>query len=310
MHNRWLMPTLGAIFFLALLSLLMVGRAEGSTWLETAVPGGTVLPVTPTLHLPVIYQAEPALPSQPVRSYGAVPIHPNLPHCPHGAPPDVDLEIRSWVPYPAYLGLVGYGGETDPDAPQIAGMFAPPRVPAMTAVSQVYDWNWSCNPPAGCRGGPITAPYDVTLLSVAATRGEPLHIPSRGADILDGVFRATVLYADETGITLAYTRDDSPACGYVVHLEEVAINPGLVDLYRRLDSAGREKLPALRNDEVLGVATGADVAIAVRDRGMFMDPRSCKDWWRDFKARCTVQLARPAPRPSVDEAAGRATFGP
>lgn len=307
MYNRLLMPTIGTIFFLSLLSLFMVGRAEGSAWLETAAPGGTMPPITATLHLPAIYQG---LPSQPVRTYDAVRVRANLPDCPHGAPPDVDLSIRGSIPHGGYLGLVGYGGDTDPDAPQIAGVFAPPRVPAMTAAHQVYDWNWSCNPPAGCRGGPITAPYDVTLLTVAATQGEPLSIPSRGADILDGVYRATVLYAAETRITLAYTRDDSPACGYVVHLEEVAVNPGLVDLYRRLDSAGREKLPALRNGEILGVAAGANVGVAIRDRGMFMDPRSCKDWWRDYTAQCTVQLARPAPRPSVDEAAGRKKLGP
>ena len=110
-----------------------------------------------------------------------------------------------------------------------------------------------------------------------------------------------MLYAAATRITLAYTRDDSPACGYVVHMEDVAVNPGLVDLYRKLDGAGRAWLPALRNGEMLGVAAGVNIGIAVRDRGMFMDPRSCKDRWRGFTAQCAVQLARPAPRPAVDQ---------
>jgi hypothetical protein len=309
MSSKMIILPFGLILFLGLLSLFSVQQAAGSAWRETDAPGGTVPPLTSTLHLPVIFQAWTA-PQQPVRNYDAVPIHANLPHCPHGAPPDVDLAVRSWAPYRGYLGLVGYGGETDPDAPQIAGVFAAPRVPAMVAVSQVYDWNWNCNPPSGCRGAPITTPYDVTFLTFATTQGEPLSIPTRGADIFEGVYRAAVLYAAETRITLAYTRDDSPACGYVVHLEDVDVNPGLVDLYRKLDSAGRKKLPALRNGEVLGVARGTGVGIAVRDRGMFMDPRSCKDWWRDFTAQCTVQFARPAPRPSVDQAEGRERVSP
>jgi hypothetical protein len=29
----------------------------------------------------------------------------------------------------------------------------------------------------------------------------------------------------------------------------------------------------------LGRATGAEVGVAIRDKGSFMDPRSLKDWW-------------------------------
>ena len=243
MHSKFTVFPFGMIlFFFGLLSLFSVEPAAGSAWLKTGVPGGTVPPPTSTLHLPAIYQAWTALPPQPVRSYGAVPIDADLPECPHGAPPDVDLTIRSWAPHRGYLGLVGYGGETDPDAPQIAGVFAPVRVPAMLAVSQVYDWNWACEPPAGCRGAPITLPYDVTLLTLSTTPGEPLISRPRRRHLRWRLSGHCALRRG-TRITLAYTRDDSPACGYVVHMEDVAVNPGLLDLYQKLDGTGRKWLP-------------------------------------------------------------------
>ena len=55
--------------------------------------------------------------------------------------------------------------------------------------------------------------------------------------------------------------------------------PQLVQLYRTLDAAGRSELPALRNDEPLGLAASTSIRIAIRDTGRFMDPRSRKDWW-------------------------------
>ena len=45
-------------------------------------------------------------------------------------------------------------------------------------------------------------------------------------------------------------------------------------------------LPALRNDEPFGTATGASIKIATRDTGQFLDPRTCKDWWMDYFGEC------------------------
>ena len=103
-----------------------------------------------------------------------------------------------------------------------------------------------------------------------------------------------VLYAEARRLTLTYTRDDTPAVGYVIHLEELAVDPGLVALYQQLNAEGRHRLPALRNGEVLGTADRSGVRIAIRDTGMFMDPRACKDWWNGYMSVCTVQLRRPA----------------
>ena len=102
-----------------------------------------------------------------------------------------------------------------------------------------------------------------------------------------------VLYAAERQITLVYTRDDTPAQGYVVHLENLAVAPELVALYRQLNAAGRSRLPGLRNGEVIGSADSTFIQLAVRDTGEFMDPRSCKDWWMGYVGECRVRLARP-----------------
>jgi hypothetical protein len=92
-----------------------------------------------------------------------------------------------------------------------------------------------------------------------------------------------VLYAEEKRITLGYTRRDTVAAGYAVHLEGVCVDPNLLALYRqqiRPDGyRATNRLPALRNNQPLGTALGTEIQLAIRDRGTFMDPRSCKDWW-------------------------------
>jgi len=97
-------------------------------------------------------------------------------------------------------------------------------------------------------------------------------------------FIAMVLYAEESRLTLGYTRRDGVNAGYVVHLENVCIDPNLVALYRaQMDADGWHAtghLPALRNNQPLGVALAPGIGVAIRDSGAFMDPRSQKDWWR------------------------------
>jgi hypothetical protein len=92
-----------------------------------------------------------------------------------------------------------------------------------------------------------------------------------------------VLYAEEKRITFGYTRRDTVAAGYAVHLEGVCVDPNLLALYRqqiRPDGyRATNRLPALRNNQPLGTALGTEIQLAIRDRGTFMDPRSCKDWW-------------------------------
>ena len=107
-------------------------------------------------------------------------------------------------------------------------------------------------------------------------------MPARNAEIHAGGYKALVLYADERRITLKYTREDSPVWGYTVHLEEIGVDPSLLQRYREMDAAGRRRLPALRNGDLVGYAIAPSVKVAVRDTGRFMDPRTRKDWWRGW----------------------------
>ena len=170
-------------------------------------------------------------------------------------------------------------GPTDPDAPQLAGI-TNGTMPTLAAGYQVFDWDWTCAAgPHGCRSAPISA-VSISLIAFAGQPGDSVRAPSRHAEIYGGGYIAMVLYAEEQRITLTYTRRDSPAVGYVVHIEDVCVDPNLLALYRRLDAAGRCQLPAVHNAELLGVAAGDHYKVAIRDSGQFMDPRSRKDWWQ------------------------------
>jgi hypothetical protein len=188
--------------------------------------------------------------------------------------PDINLAVRGYEVTDAYLGLVDYGWDGDPNAPQLTTLFADRRVPDFTSLYQVYDWDWSCN----CRGDLLTA-YDVTLAGIGATSGEVLHLPDSGYNIGDG-YEALVLYATEERITLKYTREDHVVFGYTLHMENVCVEPSLLALYRAWNNTGRTEYPALRGGQPLGRALGGEVGVAVRDAGTFMDPRSRRDWWQ------------------------------
>jgi len=290
MHRRFFLyfTVLSTLLVLALLG----ARTPAAAQTSASAPNETI-PVDATpFFLPVIVVPPPTS-TVPPRVYASVPVAGGSLGRPAQNSPDVNLALRGYVPVDAYRGLVNYGGDTDTNAPQIAPMFNPARLPAFVGVQQVYDWNWGCTPPDGCRGEPITWPYNVTLIELATTPGEPVAIPSRGPQIYAGGFKAMVLYAEASRIAFTYTRDDTPASGYLIHLEDVAVAPELVALYQQLDAAGRHSLPALRNGEVLGIADRASVKVVVRDTGMFMDPRACKDWWTEYMSACTMQLRRP-----------------
>jgi hypothetical protein len=188
--------------------------------------------------------------------------------------PDVNLAIRSYIRTTAYLGLVDYAGNIDPNAPQFYTFFGDRRTPAFNAAYRVYRWDWNCN----CRADPITK-WDVTLLGMRTTPGEVIRLPVAGYDI-GGGYGALVLYAEPYRLTLKYTREDNVVAGYTLHLENICVDPNLLALYRQLNAAGRAKLPALRPGQPLGRAPGSEIDAAIRDSGSFLDPRSRKDWWQ------------------------------
>lgn len=194
---------------------------------------------------------------------------------------DLNLSLRGYSPTSAALSLVDYAGGADANAPRLAGLFEPDAFPGISSVYRVNHWDWACGE-QGCPGSVITD-WPVTLMGLNTRPGQPLHIPNRAPEIYGGGYRALVLYAEETRLTLGFTRDDSVAFGYAVHLENLCVDPNLLALYRAQQTAdgyrATGRLPALRENQPLGVADGSEVLVAIRDSGAFMDPRSRKDWW-------------------------------
>lgn len=267
-------------------------RSWQPVYAQDGALSGETLPPEPFVYLPLLAHTEL---SPPPLTYTAIPVEPPPTDRPAAVHPDLNLAIRGFVATTGHLGLVTYNEDQEgPDinAPQIDGIFNPPRLPAFRALYQVYDWNWGCNPPAGCLGAPIDG-YPVTLLEMETIPNEAISIPRRAPPISAGDFKALVLYAEARRLTITYTLGDTAANGYLIHLENFAVNPGLVALYQNLDAAGRGQLPALRNGEIIGVADQGIIKIATRDTGRFLDPRACKDWWQGYLAQCTVRLQRP-----------------
>lgn len=273
------------LFFFGMLGLswpLLSIHAQDGGEPGTTLPGGTIAGSV-TFYLPLISTVSEPLPTPtplPTVTFAVLPVQGSPIDRLPATNPDLNLAIRAYIGTTATLGLVDVNGDTDAHAPQLVGLFSPPRLPAFTAVYQVYDWNWACSAD-GCRGDPLADPK-VTLLEMTVTPGEPLSIPSRDLQIHAGGYIALVLYAEETRITLTYTREDTPARGYLVHLEDVQVDPTLLALYRAQDAAGRKRLPALHNQEHFANAIGSTLKVAIRDTGSFMDPRARKDWWMGF----------------------------
>lgn len=261
-------------FWLLLLLLAMAGVAQA----EPSAPNSTV-PPSASLYLPVIAgtPTDPC-PATSTRSYELIPVDGPPADHPDELHGDLNLALRGYRSVSETLAIIDINGPADGDAPQLAGIFADERTPVFTSTHRVYQWEWSCGP-HGCVSPELT-PAAVSLLGLAAGQEEAVTIPDRAPQIYAGGYKALVLYAAEKRITLGYTRQDSVAPGYAVHLESLCVDPNLLALYRQANSAGRGELPALREGEPLGAALAGEVRVAVRDRGTFMDPRSRKDWWK------------------------------
>lgn len=206
---------------------------------------------------------------------------------------DVNFSLRGYDPASeAVLGLVRYGGQYDPDAPQLSRLFADNRAAEFTGAYQVYGWVWDVEECGGerygCKGPILYTPWqaNVAVVDMLTEPGEEIYLPARETGIL-GNYKALVLYAEESRITFVYTREDTVANGYAVHLENICVDPNLLSLYQsRVNGEGNRiiedglKLPGLRNNDSLGIVPSDRVTVSIRDRGSFMDPRSVKDWWQ------------------------------
>jgi len=228
-----------------------------------------------SLYLPLVSKTS-GCPILNTETYGTIaPLSPPA-NPPAEINPDLNLAMRGYISTTAILGLITYGGGSDPYAPQLPGLFTDNRTATFRAAYQVYDWIWL--PGCNCRGAPITD-WDVTLAGLLVRPTETIRVPSNATSIGSG-YAVMVLYASTNRITLKYTRDDNVVYGYTIHLENICVEPRLLALYQSTNAAGRGQLPALYAGQGIGTAMSNELGVAIRDTGSFMDPRSRKDWWQ------------------------------
>jgi hypothetical protein len=262
--------------------------------------------------------AQPACPVTSTNQYAAGPAiqydldNPVRPAANHA---DKNLALRGYAANDdpgVKHKLVNYGTD-DPRAPQFATFFSPARVPTITGVFRVHDWNWAASPNPGTPGGVLTR-FPVTAVGLRTTPGEPLRVPASDYDIGNGM-EIIVLFADADSIALRYTREDSSgSSGYTLHVDDICPDPNLLALYTALDApagpryvfVGRNAysydLPNLAAGQAFGTARGGELVLAIADSGTFMDPRSCNEWWLTrpgYEGICppheSVSSAAPAP---------------
>ncbi len=244
------------------------------------------------LYLPLINK--PGLcPTSSANSYaagGALQYDQDIPPRPAGAHADKALDLRGYTGTTATLALVSIGPVAPDQPPQLAALFNPNRLPTFSAAYRANNWQWAPSPAPGIPGGPIID-WPVTVLGLATTPGEALQVPSSGYD-LGGGMAVIVIYADADSIALKYTREDSGATGYTVHVDHICTDPNLLALYNSLDTGARYvyhgaadgnvdyNLPNLPALAVFGTARDTEIRVAIVDTGAYMDPRSCGDWWK------------------------------
>jgi hypothetical protein len=201
-------------------------------------------------------------------SYDLIPIEGSREIRPADEHADLNLKLRDPQPVqlePRLVDINAAGG--DPSAPQLSGVFRPDFV----ATYAVHNWDWGCN----CKGTLDDSGRSV-LVGIRTTPGEPVFIPTKGQDVFQGKYHATVLYASEDSLTFVYTRAGNVARGYTVHYQGLQVDSNLLNLFR--ESRGNE-LPGLTLDIPVGVARD-ELIVGIRDNGTFMDARSRLDWWK------------------------------
>jgi hypothetical protein len=217
---------------------------------------------------------------------------------------DKNLALRGLVDvtdndqgYSYYRGLLNYG-QDDNRTPQLPYLFSPARGAANLRYYRVRDWNWLASPAAGTPGAPIArALYPITGLGIPTTVNELIHAPRTLVDnpIAPG-YNMMVIYADAENIALKYTVEDSAATGYTLHIRGIRVDQNLLNLYQSLDGGNRNvfvgrgwrgyDLPYLSAGQPIGFAIGSRIIVAIADRGTFLDPRSCDEFWVNFQGNC------------------------
>ena len=274
--------SIGTILLVVLLGMIAHVRAEQHGAME------------PRAYLPIIIApAEFSCADTSVNSFaGGIayqfdtddPVRPAYNHA------DKNIELRGYAPNtdPSLVReLIDYGSGDPTQPPQFATLFNPPRVPTFADFHRVHHWNWAASPAPGTRGDAITAP-PVTAVSFTLPPDEPLHVPTSGYDIGGGA-EVIVIFADENTVALHYTREDTSAVGYTIHIDNICTDPNLLALYESLDNENGPRydypssgynLPALPAGKMIGTTGMGDMVVAITDTGAFMDTRSCNEWWQ------------------------------
>ena len=145
-----------------------------------SAPAVADAPAEHIIYLPLLTHFDPCAPI-PGETYGTLQVNPGPSG--HGAEehPDLNLAVRGYVPSSHLLELVEYGGQYDPEAPQLASLFFPNRPANFVRTAQVYDWDWDTT----SRGALLTSP-EVTLAWLASSSSETIHVPESGYSIGSG----------------------------------------------------------------------------------------------------------------------------
>jgi len=125
-----------------------------------------------SVFLPVINKSD-TCPTASTAVFETIPIGSAPADRPGPQHADLNLSLRGYSLTSAATGLVDYNGGTDPNAPQLAGLFQPNQFPGISAVYRVNNWVWSPYPDPGQVGSPITSP-PVTLIEFPTSFGAPI----------------------------------------------------------------------------------------------------------------------------------------
>ncbi len=203
---------------------------------------------------------------------------------------DKNIELRGYVANTdpnLRRDLVDYGSGDSTQPPQFATLFSPYQVPPFAEFYRVYQWQWAASPNPGIRDAPIND-YPTTAVSFSLPPGKTLHTPVSGYEIGGGQ-EVIVLFADANTVTLHYTRHDSAAVGYTIHIDHICTDPNLLKLYNTLDTPSGPRyqypnanyqLPTLATGQIFGTTSLQNMVVAIADTGAFQDPRSCNEWWQ------------------------------
>ncbi len=207
--------------------------------------------------------------------------------------PDININLRGLTPTDGTKGLIEFDHPLDSKAPQLSTLLEGNPEPAVKSLYQLHEWDSIVNKPSNAL---LNIPNDAPsggyapVVGFGTNAGQSVLVPQSGYDI-GGGYQAVILYATDNSISLKYTPDSDVVVGYTVQLDNIQVDPQLLALYQKADSAGRTQLPALPGGYKIGVAKGDELRVAVRDTGAFMDPRWRADWWNKVPLKSAVGLA-------------------